>query len=163
MRAVGLAATVILALLAPAAPAQQVPFGESHDATQPVEITSDRLDLDQAQGSAVFSGAVRVGQGALRLAADRVEVFYDEGGAASGTVRSMQATGNVTLSNGAEAAEAESAVYDVATGTVSMEGDVLLTQGKNALSSQRMKIDLNAGTGQLEGRVQTIFVPGSNP
>ena len=44
-----------------------------------------------------------------------------------------------------------------------MEGDVLLTQGKNALSSQRLTIDLNAGTGQLEGRVQTIFVPGSDP
>ncbi len=48
-----------------------------HDATQPVEITSDRLELDQAAGSAVFTGTVKVGQGTLRLAADRVEVFYD--------------------------------------------------------------------------------------
>jgi lipopolysaccharide export system protein LptA len=44
-----------------------------------------------------------------------------------------------------------------------MEGDVLLTQGQNALSSERLSIDLNAGTGRLEGRVQTIFVPGSEP
>ena len=99
----------------------------------------------------------------LRLAADRVEVFYDEGGEQSGTVRRMVATGNVTLSNGEEAAEAERATYEVATGLVEMEGDVLLTQGQNALSSERLSIDLNAGTGQLEGRVQTIFVPGSEP
>jgi lipopolysaccharide export system protein LptA len=46
---------------------------------------------------------------------------------------------------------------------VEMEGDVLLTQGQNALSSQRLSIDLNAGTGRLEGRVQTIFVPGTQP
>lgn len=162
MRAIGLAA-IFVAGLALAAAAQQVPFGESHDPTQPVEITSDRLDLDQSSGTAVFSGNVRVGQGALRLAADRVEVFYDEGGSASGTVRSMKATGNVTLSNGTEAAEAETATYDVASGKVAMAGDVLLTQGRNALSSQKLDIDLNAGTGQLEGRVQTIFVPGSRP
>ena len=162
MRSVGLAA-VIVAALAPAGFGQQVPFGGRHDAGQPVEITSDRLDLDQAAGTAVFTGGVKVGQGALRLAADRVEVFYDEGGSAAGTVQRMQATGNVTLSNGAEAAEAERATYDVATGLVEMEGDVLLTQGANALSSQRLRIDLNAGTGQLEGRVQTIFVPGNPP
>jgi len=162
MRAVGLAAMIVVALAA-AGRAQQVPFGATHDASQPVEITSDRLDLDQAAGTAVFSGTVRVGQGELRLAADRVEVFYDEGGAQAGTVRRMIATGNVTLSNGAEAAEAERATYEVATGLVEMEGDVLLTQGRNALSSERLSVDLNAGTGRLEGRVQTIFVPGAAP
>ncbi len=141
----------------------QVPFGTSHDATQPVEINADRLDLDQSAGSAVFTGTVKVGQGELRMAADRVEVFYDEGGAQSGKVRRMVADGNVTLSNGTEAAEAEHAIYEVAAGTIEMDGDVLLTQGQNALSSQKMTIDLNAGTGQLEGRVQTIFVPGQRP
>jgi lipopolysaccharide export system protein LptA len=161
MRSV-LAAVIVAALALPAS-GQQVPFGESHDAGQPVEITSDRLDLDQAAGTAIFTGGVKVGQGALRLAADRVEVFYDEGGEESGTVRRMVATGNVTLSNGEQAAEGERATYEVATGIVEMEGDVLLTQGQNALSSQRLSIDLNAGTGRLEGGVQTIFVPGSTP
>ena len=42
-----------------------------------------------------------------------------------------------------------------------MTGDVLLTQGANALSSERLRIDLNAGTGALEGRVRTIFVPSA--
>ena len=161
-RAIGLTAMIVTTLAWPAA-AQQVAFGERHDATQPVEITADRLDLDQAAGSAVFTGGVRVGQGELRLAADRVEVFYDEGGQASGTVRRMNATGNVTLSNGTEAAEAQAAAYEVATGIVEMQGEVLLTQGRNALSSERLRIDLNAGTGQLEGRVRTIFTPGSTP
>jgi lipopolysaccharide export system protein LptA len=73
----------------------------------------------------------------------------------------MLASGNVTLSNGAEAAESESAIYDVAAGTILMEGDVLLTQGANALSSERLTIDLNAGTGALDGRVRTIFTPGA--
>jgi lipopolysaccharide export system protein LptA len=159
-----LMAVVVVALPGLAlAQAAQVPFGGlSHDASQPVEITAERLDLDQAAGSAVFSGTVRVGQGSLRLAADRVEVFYaDSAGTGSGQVERMVAVGNVTLSNGAEAAEAEHATYEVAAGTIEMTGDVLLTQGQNALSSETLHIDLNGGTGQLEGRVQTIFVPGS--
>ncbi len=148
----------------------EVPFGGlSHDATLPVEITADALELDQAAGTAIFIGTVRVGQGELRLAADRVEVFYaaegqgEAAGGSTGAVQRMFATGNVMLSNGAEAAEAERATYEVASGVVEMEGSVLLTQGRNALSSERLRIDLNAGTGRLEGRVQTIFVPGAAP
>jgi lipopolysaccharide export system protein LptA len=156
---------VLLTMLPALAQAQsqgaEVPFGGlQHDASLPVEITSDRLDLDQAAGTAVFIGGVRVGQGALRLAADRVEVFY-AGGAngSSGEVSRMVATGNVTLANGSEAAESDTATYEVAAGTIVMQGDVLLTQGQNALSSEKLNIDLNSGTGVLEGRVQTIFVP----
>ena len=154
---------LILAALPVLAHAQTtVPFGNEHDRSQPVEITSDRLDLDQAAGTAVFAGNVKVGQGELRLAADRVQVFYVAGtGDAAGQVQRMVANGNVTLSNGSEAAEAEQAVYEVVAGTVDMQGDVLLTQGRNALSSQKLHIDLDAGTAQVEGRVQTIFTPGT--
>jgi lipopolysaccharide export system protein LptA len=164
MRSAGLVAMIVAALPAVGLAQGAVPFGGTpHDASLPVEITSERLDLDQSAGTALFSGTVKVGQGTLRLSADRVEVFYDEGGAQSGTVRRMLATGNVTLSNGTEAAEASQATYEVASGTIEMEGDVLLTQGRNALSSNRLRIDLNAGTGQLDGRVQTIFVPETRP
>lgn len=159
---------LILAALLPAtgpalAQGTEVPFGGlSHDATLPVEITADSLELDQAAGTALFTGTVKVGQGTLRMAADRMEVFYaGEPGSDTGAIRRMQADGNVTLSNGAEAAESAHATYEVATGIIEMDGDVLLTQGANALSSERLRIDLNAGTGALEGRVRTIFVPSA--
>lgn len=161
-----LLATPLVALAATLASAQgtEVPFGGRHDSTLPVEITSDALQLDQAAGTAVFTGQVKVGQGQLRLAADRIEVFYVQAqGASSGQVERMNATGNVTLSNGTEAAEANAATYTVATGIVEMEGDVLLTQGVNAVSSQTLRIDLNSGTGRLDGRVKTIFTPGTTP
>ncbi len=166
MRAIGPTwlTTVWLASLPAMAAAQtSVPFGtEKYDPTAQVEITSDRLDLDQGAGSAVFTGSVKVGQGELRLAADRVDVFYEPGTEdQNGRVRRLIATGNVTLANGTQAAEADRAVYEVAKGTVDLEGDVLLTQGRNALSSEKMTIDLNAGTGELQGRVRTIFAPQS--
>lgn len=153
---------LLAALLAPAqAQEAAVPFGGiEHDNTLPVEITSDALALDQTAGTAIFTGTVRVGQGALRLAADRLEVFYAED---AGAIREMHAAGNVTLSNGSEAAESAEAHYVVATGIVEMTGDVLLTQGPNALSGEKLRIDLIAGTGQLEGRVRTIILPGTTP
>ena len=75
--------------------------------------------------------------------------------------KTVSATGNVTLTTGPEAAEAEKASYVVATGIVEMEGDVLLTQGPNALSGEKLYIDFNAGTGRMAGRVKTIFTPQS--
>lgn len=154
---------VLFAAMLSQAGAQEaaVPFGGlEHDNTLPVEITSDALALDQTAGTAIFTGSVQVGQGTLRLAADRLEVFYAED---AGAIRAMNASGNVTLSNGAEAAEAAEARYEVVTGIVEMEGDVLLTQGPNALSAERLRIDLTTGTGTLEGRVRTILLPGSTP
>ena len=158
--------TVLLAPPAALGQGAEVPFGGfEHDASLTVEITADALELDQAAGTAIFIGTVRVAQGELRMAADRIEVFYAGGeeDGSTGAVQRMLAFGNVTLSNGAEAAEAERATYEVGSGIVEMEGEVLLTQGRNALSSERLRIDLTAGTGRLEGRVQTIFTPGSTP
>ncbi len=159
---------LMVAPMAALAQTAAVPFGRSAaDTAQPVEITADRLELDQSTGIAVFTGSVRAGQGALRLAADRMQVYYRDGGKAggaggsAGAIDRIVADGNVTLSNGTEAAEAARADYDVATGVVEMSGAVLLTQGGNTLASDRLRIDLVSGAGVLEGRVQTVFTPGS--
>lgn len=161
MRAIGLTAAWLSTFAAAAAAQTTVPFGTSrHDTSLPVEVTSDRLDLDQGSGTAVFSGAVHVGQGELRLSADRVQVFYDpESQAGTGPIQRLIATGGVTLANGAEAAEADEATYEVSSGHIDMKGDVLLTQGSNALSGDALAINLVSNTAQMQGRVRTLFVP----
>jgi lipopolysaccharide export system protein LptA len=139
-----------------------IPFGAGveHDPSLPVEITSDSLSVDQTAGTAVFRGSVVVGQGELRLAAEEVEVQYAEGSAqGGGAVERIRARGEVTVTNGAEAAEAQEAVYQVAAGTIEMTGDVVLTQGQNAISGERLAIDLEGGVANIEGRVQTIVLP----
>ena len=131
--------------------------GLKQDTTLPVEIEADQLAVDQADGSATFTGNVLVGQGDMRLSAGAVRVEYARTG---GAIESLHATGGVTLANNAEAAEAREAVYTIDSGQVVMTGDVLLTQGASALSGQKLVIDLKAGTGVMEGRVQTVFQPG---
>lgn len=152
---------VAFALPASAQGADAAFGGLSHDNSLPVEITADALSLDQSTGSAIFEGNVLVGQGSLRLKADKLLVKYDTS-SSTGRVSSMIADGHVLLTNGAEAAEASHAVYEVAGGSVLMNGNVLLTQGGNALSGDKLNINLTTGQAKMEGRVKTIFQPNTN-
>lgn len=159
-----LAAALALALALPAPPAQaqQITLGLTADPSAPVEVDAETLSVDRATGAAVFEGGVTIGQGSLRIQAARVEVRYDE---ASGDIRRLLASGGVTLATEAEAAEAESADYDLAARTLTLAGDVLLTQGSAAVSAERMVVDLAAGTARLEGGVRTVLGPrgGAGP
>ncbi len=133
--------------------------GLKQDTTLPVEVQADQLAVNNADGTAVFSGNVLVGQGEMRLGAGEVRVKYSPDGKA---IEQLVATGGVTISNLADAAEAREAVYSIDTGIIVMSGDVLLTQGASAIAGQKLTIDLKAGTGIMEGRVSTTFVPGGN-
>ncbi|MCL5776681.1 lipopolysaccharide transport periplasmic protein LptA [Limibaculum sp. FT325] len=163
-------ALVAAALAAGGAIAQTAsPFGGfKHDSTAPIEITSDSLEVQQANNLAIFAGSVVAGQGTLRLTADRVAVTYTQEKADSetGAIRNMRADGNVFLSNGAETATGSWAEYDVAGGVVRMGGAVVLTQGGNAISGESLTIDLNSGTGRIDGqgkgRVKSVFTPSQN-
>lgn len=150
-----------LILAASPAVAQNVAFGGMRaDISAPVEVAADNLSVNQADGSAVFTGNVVIGQGEMRLSADSVTVTYAEGG--QNRIRSLDAEGNVTLVSGADAAEAEAATYDVESGNVTLTGDVILTQGQNVLTGDKMLVNLESGTAQVEGRVRSVLQPGGN-
>lgn len=156
-----LIASLLMAILAAPLLAQgaTVAFGTiEQDTSLPVEVTADNLSVDQATGTAVFTGNVLIGQGAMRLTAERVEVVYR---AQAEGIAKLEATGGVTLVSGDDAAEADRADYDIDAGTLVMTGNVLLTQGGSALSSEQMTIQLEDGTAQMSGRVKTILQTGS--
>lgn len=135
-------------------------FGAAdHDSSQPVEVASDQLAIDQNTGLATFTGNVVVGQGDMRLAAPRIVVEYEVGG---GDVKEMRASGGVTFTSGEEAAEAREAVYRPGQSRMTMTGDVIVTQGANALSGNELVVNLDDGTGVMQGRVRTIFQQGSD-
>ena len=66
---------LLTALILAASPAlaQNVTFGGMRaDISAPVEVAADNLSVNQADGSAVFTGNVVIGQGEMRLSADSV-------------------------------------------------------------------------------------------
>jgi lipopolysaccharide export system protein LptA len=152
---------IALALAAAPAYAQNTTFGGiKADVSAPVEVASDNLTVNQTDGSALFTGNVVIGQGEMRISADQVTVQYAEGG--QNRIQTMTATGNVTLVSGADATEAQRAVYDVDSGNVVLTGNVLLTQGRNVLSGDKITVDLASGSAQVNGRVRSVLQPGAN-
>lgn len=121
----------------------------------PVEMAADALEVNNTTGETVLRGNAVLGQGDMRIAAPEIRIFYDAGG--TNAIRRLEATGGVTLVTTQEAAEGQSAVYDVAAATVRMTGSVILTQGPNILSGDELFVDLRAGQGRMEGRVRSIL------
>jgi lipopolysaccharide export system protein LptA len=128
------------------------------DPDEPVEVTADRLDVNQTDGTAVFTGNVVVVQGDLTLTADRVRVEYGE--TQPREIERIFAFDNVVLVSPTETAEGAEAVYERATETVVMIGDVVLTQELNVVSGDVLTIDLVTGEGVVEGRVRTLLRTG---
>lgn len=148
----------------------------------PVEVTSDRLDIDDEQRLAVFQGQVRAVQGEATLTARTLNVTYagrgGEGVAGAGAqtsgaarpavaaapgsqVKSVVARDNVVLTRGTETAQAPLAVFDAATEKASLTGGVLLTQAPDRqATAERADIDVKAQTSRLSGSV--VLTAGSD-
>lgn len=151
-----------LALLAPLAQAQEakIAFGAlEQDTSLPVEVAADQLSVNNADGTANFSGNVVVTQGKMTLAAAQMLVKYAADGK---SIDQLIATGGVKISNLADVAQGSEAVYTVASGMIELSGVVLLSQGGSTLTGQKLTINLRDGTGTMSGRVTTTFVPGGN-
>ncbi|MEJ6396529.1 LptA/OstA family protein [Yoonia sp. 208BN28-4] len=133
--------------------------GLTVDPSAEVEVSADSLSVDQDTGTAQFTGNVVVGQGDLRMAAGAIRVVYDD---ATGDIGQLLASGGVTFVTATEAAEADSADYNITNGTLTLSGNVLLTQGPSALSADRMVINVADGTARMDGRVRTVFSQGNN-
>jgi lipopolysaccharide export system protein LptA len=144
------------------AQAQQatIAFGDlEQDTSQPVQVGADQLAVNNADGSAVFSGNVEVVQGEMTLRAGEVRVKY---GADQSEIDQLIASGGVTITNLADRASSSEAVYTIASGVIVLTGNVQLAQGASTMQGQKLTINLKDGTGIMEGRVTTTFVPGGN-
>lgn len=152
------ASGLALALAAPlSAQGVNIGFpGLRQDSQAPIEVTSDNLSVNQQAGGATFEGNVVITQGEMKLSAAKVDVEHGADGAG---FRMLRASGGVTLVTASDAAESQSATYEVATGALVMSGAVLLTQGEMTISGDTLRADLRNGTGRMEGRVKTLFQP----
>lgn len=133
----------------------KVGFGSmQQDSDLPVEVTADSLSVNQNDGSAVFSGNVKISQGEMHMTADKVNVHYAEGQAG---IARLIAEGDVLLVQGTDAAEAQKAIYSIEDGSVKMSGNVMVVQEATTITADSMTVDLNSNTAQMHGQVKTIL------
>jgi lipopolysaccharide export system protein LptA len=179
----GLALAALTAALAlPAVSAAWSPAWSQgqHDSTLPIEITADSLEVMQNQQVATFLGNVDAVQGDLVLTSDQLRVHYrgggeSEPGVTAGSIRRIEAMGNVFMSSPEETAQGDFGVYDVDGALLTLEGSVVLTRAENVVRGARLEIDLATGRSQMFAavpstaggepgqRVKAVFVPPPEP
>jgi lipopolysaccharide export system protein LptA len=162
--------------------------GFSGRGEQPVNIEADRLDVQELEQTATFSGNVVVIQGASTLRTNKLTIFYDKDGGGQSTapkaadgdvvtgrqIKRLEAQGNVIVTSGEQRAVGDRGVFNMAANTAQLLGNVIVTQGPNVLKGDVLHVDLTTQTSRVEsksGRVQGTFgksppkpaAPGSAP
>ena len=152
---------------------------KGHNASGPVDVEADRIEVQDRADRAVFAGNVRVRQGGLSLNAARLTVAYTGSAGGGPQIQRLDASGGVTVKSASETARGDFAIYDLNRRLITMLGGVTLNQGANVVRGGRLVIDLNSGRsvidgaavggtpgtiGQTGGRVTGRFsVPNRNP
>lgn len=108
----------------------------------PVEIRSERFDLDVRAGTGTFTGAVVVTHGQLVVTCERLEVVFDPEHQA---MRSVVAIGGVEIRQGDRLGRGERAELDVELGTVVLSGSPYVEQGSVRLRGTEIRFDVAGG------------------
>lgn len=144
----------------PAEGGTTIAFGDrKQDTDAPIDVTSERLAVDENANTALFTGDVVVIQDTMTLYAPWVKVFYKED---QSGISHLKAKDGVTLLQNEEAAESETADYDLEKEIIVMNGDVLVTQKLSAIASDKMTVRLDDGTALMTGRVKSLLRTNTN-
>ena len=140
----------------------------------PIHINSHRLDINDANKTALFSGSVRARQGDADLTTPELEVFYEgegmmsagttaEGENGAGRLRRILAKKPVVMQRATgEIVTSDSADFDAVTSTAVLLGDkVVMTSGVDRHATSR-RVELNEATGMIVLIGDVIVTQGTN-
>ena len=151
---------IILALTALGATAgsaqvkQQQPVSalKGHNSTAPVDVTADRIEVQDRADRAIFAGNVRANQGELSLSTPRLTVAYSGGQGNGGVqIRRLDAAGGVVVKSPSETARGDFGIYDLDRRLITLIGNVQLDREQNRVSGARLVIDLDSGRAVVDG------------
>ncbi|KAB2914114.1 MAG: LPS export ABC transporter periplasmic protein LptC [Hyphomicrobiaceae bacterium] len=170
--------------LIPSSQPGQTSAGFGRDAKQPVDVTSERLFINDTSRIAQFTGSVVAAQGDTVLRTPELLISY-EGKAATqlaGQAAEQQAEGSrltrLVAKNGAvitagadRRIASDQADFDAKADTALFTGNVLINQQKNVLQGRRLFVDRKAGRSRLDapaeggqpaGRIAATFYQSEN-
>ncbi len=149
---------------APAAPAAPAPAAPAAPAAKPgeTELKADRMEMDFKSGQAVFTGNVRVTDGTMILQADSMTVDFTP----DNQLKRVDAKGNVLIvqPDKQRRATAGHALYDVATGTVTLDDKPRLQMEKHSMEGAERIVynrDTEKVTTEGTGTVIRVVTDGS--
>ncbi|MCF2514996.1 OstA family protein [Sphingomonas sp. G124] len=127
---------------------------KGHDSKAPVDVTADRMEVQDRVDRAIFAGNVLARQGELSLRTARLTVAYASQDGID--INRIDASGGVTVTSPSETARGDFAVYDLNEGMITMVGNVRLERGGSYLSGGRLTIDLDTGRAVMDGGLRGV-------
>lgn len=159
IRSVLLALALLLAM-AVAAPSAERPLAAGYDSSQPINISADRLEADDAARRMKFAGNVVARQGEMTIYADEVAIFYQEG---SQEVDTIEATGGVRIVQGEKVATGQKGTFHRLEGRVVLSGGARVKQGEDFIEGEEITVLLGEEKSIVQSRegsrVNAIFHP----
>ena len=151
MRRLPLLLVASLALPVAAAAVAQEPVSalKGHNSDAPIDLTADRLEVQERADRAMFSGNVKVRQDELTLDTSRLTVAYSSSGGVQ--IKRLDASGGVTVRSPSETASGTFGIYDLDRKLITLVGDVVLQREGSSISGQRLVIDLDSGRAIIDG------------
>lgn len=122
---------------------------KGHNADAPIDVASDRIEVQDRADRAIFSGNVRVKQAALTLDTQRLTLSYS--GADGVKINRLDASGGVVVRSPSETARGDFGIYDLNRKLITLIGAVQLDRGGSRINGQRLTIDLNSGRAVVDG------------
>ena len=122
---------------------------KGHDSDAPVDVTAERLEVQDRSDRAIFAGNVRVRQGQMTLDTERLTVAYSTAGGVE--IRRLDASGGVTVRSPSETARGNFGIYDLDRKLITLVGNVQLARGGSQISGSRLVIDLDSGRAVIDG------------
>lgn len=139
-------------LLATGAFAQGVSGLRNHDSNAPVDIASDRIEVQDRQDRAIFVGNVHATQADMTLDSARMTVAYSKkAGGGDPQIDRIDASGGVTVVDPSERAKGNFGIYDLNRRIITLIGNVQLMRGGNTVNGARLVMDLNSGRSTVDG------------
>jgi lipopolysaccharide export system protein LptA len=147
---------------------------ESAPADQPISITADMMEADDAKKMILFTGNVVTKQEDILLTCDEMRVYYrpvdpDAGGddqnqlGGETEIDYIEASGNVKITRGDQVAEAQNALYEAQKKprTIILTGEPRVWRDKDYLTGKRIVYYLDQNRSVVEGgpkqRVNAVF------
>ena len=144
-------APVALATAAAAVAQSREPVSalKGHNSDAPIDLTADRLEVQDRADRAMFSGNVHVKQDELTLDTSRLTVAYSSSGGVQ--IKRLDASGGVTVRSPSETARGAFGIYDLDRKLITLVGNVVLQRQGSQLTGQRLVIDLDSGRAVIDG------------
>jgi lipopolysaccharide export system protein LptA len=143
------AASAGVAALAHAQAQQPVSALKGHNSNAPVDVTADRIEVQDRADRAIFAGNVHVTQAELTLDTARLTVAYSSVGSVQ--IQRLDASGGVVVTSPSEKARGDFGVYDLDRKLITLVGNVQLNRGDSQIIGSRLVIDLNSGRAVIDG------------